>query len=128
VATSLVAEILSGCNYTCIILASLNLGIEILMNGNTHCQNLFMWHLKAITPSEAAKFFRSFYDSFLDTAHGYAKLYRQRVEVSAKLYFVGDTPDAEKWPHEVFSNADKAREASSRLLNISGRLNIKAIV
>ena len=90
------------------------------MNGNVHCQNLFMWHLKAVAPSEAAKFFKCFYDSFLDTAHAYTKLYRRRVDISAKVNFVGDTPDADKWPHDVFSNADKAREASLKLINHCG--------
>ena len=84
-APSLVCEIISGCSYTSILSAAINLGIEILSSGNRNCQNLFVWHLKTIEHTEAIKFFRAVECILLDTSNRYFYIRRCRESQDASV-------------------------------------------
>lgn len=66
------------------ISAAVELGIQILANGNRKSQDAFIWHFKTIEPSKASKFFSMFSHVMLMTANTFASIRRFRVESSIK--------------------------------------------
>lgn len=77
---SLIAEVIGGCPYTVVLSVAFDLGIELLTNGNKKCQDVFLWHLRSIEPSEAAKFFRTYTEIMALTAKEYANIRVERDE------------------------------------------------
>jgi hypothetical protein len=79
-APSLVAEVIAGCRYVSVLSAAVDLGVELLANGNKRCQDYFLWHLRVIDPSEASNFFSTFRSMMMLTAVAYSGLRREREE------------------------------------------------
>ena len=91
-APSLIAEVIGGCPYTVVLSVAFDLGIELLTNGNKKCQNVFLWHLRSIEPSEATKFFRTFTDIMVLTAKDYGNIRIERNEYDQASRDSGSRP------------------------------------
>jgi hypothetical protein len=120
VATSLVAEVISGCRFSCVVFAALDLANELFANGNKKCQDRLLWHLKTIGPMEAVKFFKTCNDAILMTADTYMECRVSREQLSLNRIDPNLSTDNPKALEDNVTSVQHALDASAAMMENTG--------